>query len=195
VRTEIRLARTDGEYRAAFALRAQVFFSEGILDRDRHRDDRNDGLLVEIFDALPSSQLVVAVSGDRVVGTVRVTIQGEAPVPYEAYGITDAVLPDGAVVASGSLLCVAPGFRVHTLGLRLVRFAMAQAWSRGCTHAVAPIRPEAEVLFLRLGWFRVADPFHHPVEDVLVVPMAVENVRPGPTGPRQALRRGEKAGV
>jgi GNAT superfamily N-acetyltransferase len=165
---EIRFAENDKEHRDAYRLRAQVFAGEGILDRSA------DELLFDTFDTLPSSRTMVAVDDGLVVGTVRVTSAEAEASPVQDWFDPTEVFPDGAVVGYGSMLCVAPTHRRGTLGLRLVNAAMANQRKQGSTHGVAPIRPEAEPIFRRLGWFRVDEPFDHPIERVPVVPMGVD---------------------
>ncbi len=165
---DIRFAADDREHRAAYRLRAEVFTGEGILARSA------DELLFDTFDTLPSSRTMVAVKDRQVVGTVRVTWADAEASPVQEWFDPTTVFPDGAVVGYGSMLCVAASHRRGTLGLRLVNAAMAVQRKRGTTHGVAPIRPEAEPIFRRLGWFRVAEPFDHPIERVPVVPMGAD---------------------
>ena len=165
---DIRFAANDREHRDAYRLRALVFAGEGILDRGR------DELLFDTFDTLPSSRTMVAVQNGTVVGTVRVTSAEAEESPVQEWFEPSAAFPSDAVVAYGSMLCVAPTHRRGTLGLRLVKAAMAAQRKLGSTHGVAPIRPEAEPIFRKLGWFRVAEPFQHPVERVPVIPMGVD---------------------
>ncbi len=167
--TEIRPARSDRELRQAYALRARVFVGEQILNR---RAD--DGLLFDVYDALPSSETFVALDDGEVTGTVRITIHDGGPSPSDDFDIPAGVLPDDARLSSGSMLCVKPDCRQGTLGLRLVSSGMRAAASRGSTHALAPIRPEAVPIFQRLGWFELAEPYMHPIEQVPVVPMGSE---------------------
>ncbi len=165
---DIRFAANDAEHRAAYRLRDRVFAGEGILDRSA------DDPLFDTFDTLPSSRTMVAVEQGDVVGTVRVTWAEAEASPMQEWFDPATIFPDGAVVGFGSMLCVAPSHRRGTLGLSLVNAAMATQRKHGSTHGVAPIRPEAEPIFRRLGWFRVADPFDHPIERVPVVPMGVD---------------------
>jgi hypothetical protein len=164
---EIRPARGDDELRQAYTLRAQVFGGEGILQCD----DRS--LLIDEFDALPSSETVVAVQHGAVVGTVRRSWHDGNLTPCDHYFTSSSVLPTNASIGSGSLLCVAPSKRSGTLGLRLVDWVMYDFYEQGITHGLAPIRPQAEPIFRRLGWYMVGELFKHPVERVPVFPMGV----------------------
>lgn len=166
---DIRPARSDDELRKAYALRAKVFVGEQILNR---RAD--DGLLFDVFDALPSSQTFVAVDDDDVLGTVRTTIHDDGPNPSDDFGVPVNAFPDKARLCSGSMLCVDRRHRQGTLGLRLVSTAMAAADRDGATHGLAPVRPKAVPIFKRLGWFKLADTYTHPVEGVPVVPMGAD---------------------
>lgn len=167
---EIRPARNDEERRQAFELRARVFIGEDILDREHE-----SGLLFDVFDALPSSETIIAINSEGVVvGTVRATLHTDQQTPCDDYAISDEALPVGAVIGSGSMLCVAPAQRNSTLGLRLAATAMRYLHDLGVTHGIAPIRPEAEPILSRLGWFRIGEPFIDPTEHVPVIPMAVD---------------------
>jgi len=165
----IRVALGDRESREAFALRYRTFVGEGILDRHR-----NDALLFDVFDALPSSYLFVAVKQSKIVGTVRTTFHSDLPAPTDDFGLPAGTFPPDAIIGSGSMLCVDPDFRNGTLGLRLVRSAMHFQYERGTTHAMAAIRPEAVPIFERLGWLQIARAYYHAVENVPVVPMGLE---------------------
>lgn len=164
---EIRPAADDLEHRAAYKLRARVFGGEGILRR-------NAAELFDVFDALPSSSTIVAVDHGEVIGSVRMTWHGNNETPCDEYFDGAAALPSDAVIGSGSLLCVDPARRTGTLGLRMVDWVMRRHYEVGASHGLAPVRPQAEPIFTRLGWFRVAHIFEHPIECVPVVPMAVE---------------------
>ncbi len=164
----IRIAETEADLRAAFELRHRVFVGEEILDLDRP-----DGLLYDVFDTLPTSITIVAEKAREIVGTVRVTLHGDHQHPCDGWFEWRSLVPD-ARIASGSMLCTIPGRRSGMVGLQLLDAAMELAVVHGGSHAVAPIRPEAERLFGRLGWSRFGQTFDHPVERVPVVPMLVD---------------------
>jgi hypothetical protein len=157
----------DDELREAYGLRSRVFAGEGILRRSQ------TSLLIDEFDALPSSETVVAVDDGLIVGTIRRTWHGDYPAPCDHYFDTSSVLPSDASIGSGSLLCVEPTHRSGTLGLRLVDWVMRQFFEEGVTHGLAAVRPEAAPIFRRLTWYRVGERFDHPVERVPVLPMGV----------------------
>ena len=168
LKVTIRLAADDEEFREAFSLRHRTFIGEGIL----HHDSA-DELLFDVFDALPTSHVLVAVVDSAVVGTVRVTVPSDHRMPSDQYGVPDDAFPGGARVGSGSMLCVAPEFRRTTVARSLVKEGMNFQRSNGADHVVAPVRPQAVPLFRRLGWYQIGPDYNHPVELVPIVPMAV----------------------
>lgn len=167
---EIRLAANDRELREAFALRHRTFVGEGIL----HRETGTESLLFDVFDALPTSSVFVAIVDGSVVGTVRVSVHTDQPSPTDEFDVPAHALPAGVTVGSGSMLCVDHRYRTGTIGLRLVKAGMKFVHRQGTSHALAAIRPEAVPLFEQLDWYQVADTYVHAVEGVPVVPMAID---------------------
>ncbi len=167
---EIRLAANDRELREAFALRHRTFVGEGIL----HRENGTDSLLFDVFDALPTSHVFVAVLDKTVIGTVRVSVHTDQPSPADEFDVPAHALPAGVTVGSGSMLCVDSAYRTGTIGLRLVKAGMKFVHRQGTSYALAAIRPEAVPLFEQLDWYQIADAYVHEIENVPVVPMAID---------------------
>ena len=126
---DVRVARTAEDLAAHHAIRRAVFVEEqGIFEHD-DRDAWDDGAVK-----------VVAVTGDRVVGAVRL------------YPLDEAGLWKG-----DRLAVLRDARRLH-IGAPLVRFAVRTAGDRGGTRMVARIQARNVAFFRHLGWTSVGDP-------------------------------------
>ncbi len=165
---EIRLADSDEDLKAAFALRHRVFVGQSIVG-----EPSSDGRLVDVFDALSSSYVFVAVDDGEVVGTVRTTMHESDEHPCDSWFDWRHIVSSDRT-SSGSMLCTSPEARTFGLSFRLIAAAMEHGWALGTRHGVAAVRPQAERLLGRWAWRRIGDEFVHPIEQAPVVPMAVD---------------------
>lgn len=166
---EIRRAETGDDLNQVFALRAETFIGEGVLDHG------SSDLLFDEFDAYPETVNFVALKDGRVVGACRGSLPSPFGMPADQYFDFRPHVPDaGRTTGSGSMLCVDSSHRDAFLGLSLVRFVMYWMQRQGATHACAPVRPEAAPIMKRMGWTQVGEVFDHAVERVPVVPMVVD---------------------
>jgi putative N-acetyltransferase (TIGR04045 family) len=139
-----RLADGPDELAAHFAVRRRVFVEDQALFAGSDRDER---------DWSPRTLHAVALSDGEVVGAVRLY-------PLDEAGLW-----------KGDRLAVLPGARVHHLGARLVRFAVASAGARGGTRMVAQVQVPNVRFFERLGWS--CDGAPGPYRGVIHQPMAI----------------------
>ena len=126
---DVRIARTVEDLAAHHAVRRAVFVEEQGIFEDDDRDTWDD-----------SAVKVVARSGDRVVGAVRL------------YPIDEAGLWKG-----DRLAVLRDDRRLH-VGAPLVRFAVRTAGDRGGTRMIARIQARNVAFFRHLGWTSVGDP-------------------------------------
>jgi putative N-acetyltransferase (TIGR04045 family) len=126
---DVRVASSAEDVAAHHAIRRAVFVDEqGIFEED-DRDAWDDAAVK-----------VVAVSGDRIVGAVRL------------YPIDEAGLWKG-----DRLAVLRDARRLH-VGAPLVRFAVRTAGERGGTRMIAKIQARNVAFFRHLGWTSVGDP-------------------------------------
>ncbi|MGH3235445.1 MAG: MSMEG_0567/Sll0786 family nitrogen starvation N-acetyltransferase [Streptosporangiaceae bacterium] len=125
---QCRLAATDRDRRAHFAVRHAVFVTEQEFflgtDRDGHDEE-------------PGVRHVLAWHGGTPAGAVRLY-------PLEEPGIW-----------RGDRLAVLPAFRSRGLGAPLVRFAVRTAAELGGRRMVAHIQPQNIAFFEYLGWRQI----------------------------------------
>lgn len=138
-RLECRPAVSPAELAAHFRIRYQVFVREQGLFAAGHdgpqgglrggdRDSRDDD---------PATIHVVGLAHGVICGTVRLYPLGGAPGRWQ-----------------GDRLAVLAGYRRHGLGAPLVRFAVAEAGTRGGREMEAFIQPANVTFFEWLGWQR-----------------------------------------
>ncbi len=137
-----RVAAGRDELAAHFAVRREVF----VVQQALFADDR------DAHDCDAATLHVVGVVDGSIVGTVR-------------------LYPLSGGLWKGDRLAVLPGARVHHLGARLVRFAVASAGARGGTRMVAQVQMPNVRFFERLGWS--CDGVPGPYRAVIHQPMAI----------------------
>lgn len=126
---DVRIARTAEDLAAHHAVRRAVFVEEQGIFEDDDRDAWDEGAVK-----------VVATSGDRVVGAVRLY-------PLDEAGLW-----------KGDRLAVLRDARRLRVGAPLVRFAVATAGERGGGRMIARIQARNVAFFQHLGWTSVGDP-------------------------------------
>ena len=119
------LARDAEDLEAHFEVRRRVFVEQQRLFAGSDRDAR---------DGDPATLHAVGLADEDVAGAVRLY-------PLDAGGLW-----------KGDRLAVLPAYRVHELGARLVRFAVATAGDLGGHRMVAQVQVRNVRFFERLGW-------------------------------------------
>lgn len=125
---QCRLAATDLDRRAHFAVRHAVFVTEQEFFQGTDRDGHDEE---------PGVRHVLAWHGSTPAGAVRLY-------PLEEPGIW-----------RGDRLAVLPAFRSRRLGAPLVRFAVRTAAELGGRRMVAHIQPQNVAFFEYLGWRQI----------------------------------------
>ena len=122
----VRLARSERQRAAHFAVRRAVFVDEQAMFAGDDRDER---------DARITTMHAIGITGGGVAGAVR-------------------LYPLRGGEWKGDRLAVVPQARHGALGARLVRFAVTTAGARGGTRMVAMIQVPNVAFFESLGWQR-----------------------------------------
>lgn len=125
---QCRLAVTDRDRRAHFAVRYAVFVTEQEFFQGTDRDGHDEE---------PGVRHVLAWHGSTPAGAVRLY-------PLEEPGIW-----------KGDRLAVLAAFRNRGLGAPLVRFAVGTAAELGGRRMVAHIQPQNVAFFEHLGWHQI----------------------------------------
>jgi putative N-acetyltransferase (TIGR04045 family) len=125
-RTICRIVTSTADIAEHHRIRTEVF----VIEQELFVDDDRDA-----FDDQPSTLKVVAFRESEPAGTVRLF-------PLDAHGDQ----------WQGDRLAVLAPFRRFTLGIPLVRFAVATAGQRGGSLMIAHIQPSNVSFFEHLGW-------------------------------------------
>lgn len=170
----IKRADTTDELDGLFRVRHEVFVEE-----KSYSQPTSDRRLVDRFDAFPSTANVIALDGDTVVGGVRFMSVPASGGPHSPYYDFAPHLPPGARVGNGSMLVMKPQFRT-VRGATFTMLGMGYQWAlaQKMTHVVGLAAPEAEPLFLKMGYEAVAAriPFDGAGETALPVMLDVERL-------------------
>jgi N-acyl-L-homoserine lactone synthetase len=166
----IRFAETTSDLDALFRLRHRVYVEE-----NKWFPPQREGRLVDRFDAFENTVNVIAVVQGQVVGGVRFVEAGPVGLPADYFFDFSPFLPDGARVASASMLCLEPHLR-NSGGLVSAMLGMGYHWAlnRGLTHLVAPSNPSLAPAFLGTGVRPVAEEFIHEETGLPVLPTILE---------------------
>ncbi len=148
-----KIAETESELEQAFALLHNAYVGEGLMD------PHPSGLRVTKYHCLPSTTTLVAMQGERVVGTVSLVRQNTFGLPLES--IFDlSHLPTGSRVAEVSSLAIADGMRNQRgrILFPLLKFMYQYSGEYfGITHLLIAVNPkwypfyEAVLLFKKLS--------------------------------------------
>ena len=121
-RLRTKIAQTDEERAAHFAIRREVFVDEQKLFEETDLDEHDK-------DAIP----IICTVDDAIGGTVR-------------------VYPLKGAIWVGGRLAVRKAYRTYLVGPLLVKKAVKTVKERGCTQFLAHIQPQNVRFFQRLGW-------------------------------------------
>lgn len=150
----VKPASSAEEIRALLEARHAVFASE-----EGYLEDRG-GVIVDLFDALPTTTNLMAVVDGMVEGGVRLTADSAAGLPADAFFDFRSQLPAGAIAASVSMLCLRRKVRgAARLIDGMLQMCTYWAHARGVSHLLCPINPKIEGLVRSIGLERVGEPF------------------------------------
>lgn len=166
----IKLAETPAERNACLRLRHKVF-----VEADARFEPRPDRCLIDRFDCCGTSVLMVALSGDDVVGTARLNRDDETiGFPADDYFDFRPMLPAGAITASLSQLAVDPENRGNLKILNgMMMLTYYWAHRNGITHCVAPFNPALKRLMARIGFKSIGDVTQSSHNNLAIQPMMI----------------------
>ena len=168
MRVRVKVASTPGEIRSLLETRHQVFVEE-----DRYLPPQG-GTIVDLYDALPSTENLIAVADGEVCGGVRVTVDNEAGMPADAFFDFRRLLPADARLASCSMLCLKRSTRgVGRLLVGMLRMCVYWSCARRLTHLCAPVNPKVAPLLRRIGLVPVGEEFVDP-KGLPTLPMVLD---------------------
>lgn len=133
-----------------------------------------DGRVIDRFDAYGTSQCIAVLSGQEVVGTLRLTEDSALGLPADEYFDFREHVPEGSHLLSCGMFCVRRDFRSPRLSLGLMLMASYLALSKGITHVAAPINPMIARLLKRTGFRQIGDEFTDAHLGLPVLPMLLD---------------------
>jgi len=168
-RYAVRLARTEQEYRDAFRLLRVAYIVQG------YENVRGAPLRMTPFHLLPESSVLVAFEGDRVVGTMTVTLDSPKGLPAEPYcgGELERLRERRArVVEFNSLAVLGPRKGAGlTLLLNMAAYRLS-LYQLGATHCLCAVHPRAIPIYRALFDFApLGPPVPHGQLELEVVPL------------------------
>lgn len=151
----VRLAKEPEELSALMRLRYRVFVEE-----DGYLPPRDERMIHDFFDVLPTTSNLIALVDHEVVGGCRLTLNSAAGMPSDADFDFAPYLPEGARPAAGSLMCVTRSARMAPrLISGLLKMLFYRAHASRCTHLVALLNPRIRLMLERIGMRPVGEAF------------------------------------
>ncbi|MBX2799711.1 MAG: cyclic nucleotide-binding domain-containing protein [Myxococcales bacterium] len=154
MRTRVKLAASPSEIRSLMEVRHTVFVEE-----EGYLPPQHGGAIADLFDALPTTANLVALTDGEVGGGLRITLDSPAGMPADDFFDFRAVLDPGAEAASCSMLCMKRSARGARLLLGMMQMCIYWASVRQVSHLCAPMNPKACSLVEPIGFARVGEPF------------------------------------
>lgn len=166
----IKVATTPEEIDAVFQVRHRVYVEE-----EGYMSPRPDGRIYDRFDAFPTVANIIAVVGDRVVGTIRFMEESPAGTSPDTYFDFSPYLPTGQKVGASAQLAVEREYRRRP-GLTFSLMGMGYYWalSRGITLLKGAANPDVFPMFKDTGWEPIAPEFYHEGFKLRVVPLLLD---------------------
>lgn len=165
----IKIASSPLEVRQILELRHRVFVEEEQLFAPA-----KDQVIVDLYDALPSTVNFIAIENQEVVGGMRLTGDSPAGMASDQFFDFKPFLPEHSRIASSGMFCVTRPYRGNPRLLTgLIKMAGYWSKSQGYTHVCAPINPLIEPVMLRCGFRRISDVVEAP-GGLSILPMVVD---------------------
>lgn len=166
----LRAAGTAQERDEVYRLRHQVFVEEE--KRFEHPSNR----IFDVFDTLEENVNFIAMEGEDVVGSLRVTVDNPMGMPaLEHYDFRPLIRRHTGKFAGIGWLCISERFRMHRGILpALFKMIVREAKKRGVQHLIAPLHPPIFPLLKRFGARAVADEFFSEELQVPMVPIHID---------------------
>ena len=154
----VKMATAPEEIRSLMGIRHQVLVEEnGDLAPQ-------GGTIVDLYDTLPTTEHLIATAHGEVIGGVRVTKDSPAGMPADGYFDFRLLLPDGAQLATCSMVCLRSSEQTSDrLVQAVLRMAAYWAAARGLTYLCTTVAPKVAPLVQDIGF----DPVGAPFEDAL----------------------------
>ncbi len=155
----VKLATAPEEIRALMGVRHHVYVEE-YKDLPALTPALTSGAIVDLYDALPTTEHLIAVGPGGILGGVRVTRDSAGGMPGDGYFDFRALLPAGAHLAACSMLCLRSSNRSGARILRgLIRMCVHWAAAKSMTYLCAPMSPRFAPILRQIGFGAVGETF------------------------------------
>ncbi len=150
----IKIASSPSEIRNLLKVRYEVFVEEEGYIKS------GEGVIVDLYDALPTTVNFIALDGMDIIGGVRLTVDSEAGLPSDNFLDFRPILPASARPISCSMLCLRKTYRGRiTLYRGMLKMVAYWASANKVTHLCAPVNPLIQHSLERMGFRVVGDQF------------------------------------
>jgi len=172
----IKIAETDTEIQGALALAHKVFISQE--NHNHYLTSDSEPYVYDLYDTLHNNnKLVIAVCDEKVVGSVRVTLNNPTGMPCEElFDFTQYVRPiDYVNCAAAGRFCIDRAMRGSAgIARALGEFSLHWALSSGANVMIIAINPQVKSFMRRLGFACLADEMLDEKKHVPFVPMMMD---------------------
>ena len=166
---KLAIAKTAEQTDSVYKLRHKVFCEEN----DKFSQTQ-DARLFDRFDAYPTTANIIAIHGDDVVGSLRVTIDSELGVPADNYYDFRSHLPSDSNLLGLGMLCVSKEFRNSKVVLSMIKMGGYYAIEHDISHAIGPINPGIVKLVKRIGFDIVGNEIIAPHTGLPILPAILD---------------------
>jgi len=166
---EILAANTPAHLDGIFQIRHKVFCEE---EGDLYPTD--NGMVIDRFDAFPTTTNLVVLYEGRVVGGMRITLDSEMGIPQDDYYDFRRHIPRNSHVMGCGQKCVTKELRSPKIARGLILMAMYFAVSHGVSHIVAVINPDIAKLLKRVGFQALDGEIIVPHIRIPVIPVLLD---------------------
>lgn len=142
----INLAENENHISQALRVRHTVFCEE-----EKLFPETPSKMILDEYDAFPSSKMFVVRDGDTVVGSVRVTIDNPHGLPADHYFDFREHFDDTSKIMNISMFCVTKPYRSAALSTGLLLMCAYYAVAHEVDHIIAPLNPPIARMIMRLG--------------------------------------------
>ena len=165
----ILIAKTPKLIDEVFKVRHKVFCEESDILKP-NKDKR----LIDRFDAIPTSQNLIVMVDDKVIGSLRMSLDSEVGLPADEYYDFRKSLPKDAKLLHCGMFCVLKEYRNPRVTMDLLLMATYFGKSNGVTHVLAPINPMIAKLLQRMGFKAIGKEFMEPLLGHVMLPLVLE---------------------
>lgn len=166
----IRYANQPDEMDEIFRVRHDVFVKEGA-----YMSARPDSRIYDRFDAFCTSRHIVAIYGDKIVGSTRLT--QNSPVGTSAdefFNFKDYLPDDPRLAGASSMTCIRKEYQRSRLGFYLFCFAWETARRSGWASIYGVINPEIKAWILKMGCIQLDQEHVDSVTGLNFIPVVLE---------------------